>query len=291
MIDYDAMEAEFNRDLAAAEEREANRAETKTKDGDNIFRMFPLPDDVSSVFIKCRLHYNVGPNRKRRMFCLKSWGNPCPVCDRVSQLYDSQDEEDQKYAKKLRANNKFIYLVLNRAEEEKGAQIFLAAPTIHAGIISDYLHEPRIILHDPVKGFDVNLKRTVEMRGGTKFTSYQVIRDADRTPICDPEQLQLWIADAPHPVEWFDSQRNTYEQALAIMQGRTPDTNVFAKATTPKVATTPVPRVATTAPEVLEEQPPVPDATPPGIPTAQEMDDAADELQKRLKADLEKAVA
>ena len=225
------------------------------------------------------------------MFCLTSWADPCPVCDRVKQLYDSQDEEDQAYAKKLRANKKFIFLVLNRAEEDRGSQILLAAPTIRNGIMADYLRKPdRIILHDPVNGFDINIKRTVEKRGGKDFTSYNVIRDPDRTPITDPEQLKLWISGAPHPVEWFNSQRITYENAVAILQGRQ---------TTPGIVPTTrpaVPRVATTAPEVLkaevvEEQPPLPDAPPPGIPTAAEMDAAAAELEASLKASLAGAAA
>ncbi len=290
MIDYDAMEAQFNQDLAEAAERDVNRAETKTKLGDNFMRMFPLPDDVTSVYVECKIHYNVGPKRNRRMFCLTSWSDPCPVCDRVKQLYDSQDEEDQAYAKRLRANKKFIFLVLNRAEEDRGPQILLAAPTIRNGIMADYLRKPdRIILHDPVNGFDVNIKRTVEKRGGKDFTSYNVIRDPDRTPITDPEQLKLWVSDAPHPVEWFNSQRITYENAVAILQGRqtTPGIVPTARPAVTNTQTAPTPA----AEPVVIEQPPLPDTAPPGIPTAQEMDDAAEELQKRLKANLAGAVA
>lgn len=278
-IDLKAMERFFNQAMAETSEKEYARAEIRLGPGDNQIRLFPPPDDMDMPFIETHVHWNVGPDRKKRLFCLKTWGDPCPVCQRVSQLYESQDKADQDYAKRLRASVKYVLLAINRAKEEEGVGILLAAKTIWQGIMADYLRKPDpIILHDPVNGFDINVKRQVE----NGITKYVVIREPDRAPITDPEQLEIWKKNAPHPVEWLNSQRKTYEEAVAIVQGRKP----FRKSA-------PTNTVPQEPQSVVENTPPLPTGDLEKAseeveesPKANDFSARAKEIEERLKKEL-----
>jgi len=192
-MDIDGMLAHFNEVVAASSDQESANAETRLGGGKTLIRMFPPPPDMTWVFIESLVHWSVGPERKRRIFCLRNWGGQCPICDKVNTLYDSQDQSDKDYAGKLRANKKYILLVVNRDKPDEGPRILLAAKTIWEGIMVDYLRKPvALILHDPVNGFDVSISKVTTK----KITKYIVTREPDREPICDPEQLLIWLNEA-----------------------------------------------------------------------------------------------
>jgi len=100
----------------------------KNIDKDYIFR--PLPSKIPGRLLQfeaVKVHYNFqNPNKGRNgaFPCLKTWGKQCPLCDRVSEMEMSLDNETQSKAQQLKANEGYLMYAVNYKTKEVGCLQF-----------------------------------------------------------------------------------------------------------------------------------------------------------------------
>lgn len=86
-------------------------------DGRNVIRMLP-PKDGGDFYAETMVHYNLGPKKDKSAVCRKAAGEKhCPVCDLVD-AYFKGDEDDKKYARRIKARGKYYFNVIDRSVEE-----------------------------------------------------------------------------------------------------------------------------------------------------------------------------
>lgn len=56
--------------------------------------------------------------------CPKSVKKPCPVCEHVKELFNSEDAADIELAKQMRAKERELYNVIDLDDQDKGVQLF-----------------------------------------------------------------------------------------------------------------------------------------------------------------------
>lgn len=77
------------------------------------------PDYKMEIYV----HKNLGPNRDKLVLCLaEMYGKPCPVCEERKRL--KEDGADDDLIKKLYAQRRVVYNVIDLDNEDKGIQIF-----------------------------------------------------------------------------------------------------------------------------------------------------------------------
>jgi hypothetical protein len=68
-------------------------------------------------------HYGIGPEEKA-VVCPKTIKKPCPICEHVKELYNSDDESDRKLAGEIKAKERELYNVIDLNDQDKGVQLF-----------------------------------------------------------------------------------------------------------------------------------------------------------------------
>lgn len=69
------------------------------------------------------VHYGIGRD-ERAFICPKTIKKPCPICDHVKELFNSDDEADSELAKSIKAKERELYNVIDLDDQEKGVQLF-----------------------------------------------------------------------------------------------------------------------------------------------------------------------
>jgi len=68
-------------------------------------------------------HFGIGSDNKA-FVCPKTIKKPCPICEYVKELFNSDDEDNVKMAKEIKAKEREIYNVIDLDDQEKGVQLF-----------------------------------------------------------------------------------------------------------------------------------------------------------------------
>jgi len=68
-------------------------------------------------------HRNVGPNNRFRICPAKTAGKRCPICEEMARLSRDEDVEEDRW-RPLIPSKRELWLVFDRDEEDKGAQLF-----------------------------------------------------------------------------------------------------------------------------------------------------------------------
>jgi hypothetical protein len=69
------------------------------------------------------VHYNIGSDNKA-FICPKTIGKPCPICEYVKELFNSDEEENIELAKQIKAKERELYNIIDLDDQEKGVQLF-----------------------------------------------------------------------------------------------------------------------------------------------------------------------
>lgn len=69
------------------------------------------------------VHYGIGSD-SNAFICPKTIKKPCPICDHVKELFNSDNDEDVELAKNIKAKERELYNVINLDDQDKGVQLF-----------------------------------------------------------------------------------------------------------------------------------------------------------------------
>jgi len=61
---------------------------------------------------------------KKAHLCPKTIKKPCPICDHVKELYNSDDKGDNDLAREMKAKERELYNVIDLDDQDKGVQLF-----------------------------------------------------------------------------------------------------------------------------------------------------------------------
>ena len=163
----------------------------KPQDGEQTLRIAPDPD--GDPFKEFWFHYGVAD--EPGFLCpKKNHGDDCPVCDFVSKLYATKDEEDRKMANQLRAKQRFFSPVVVRSEEEEGVRLWGYSKTVYENLLNLVLNPDYGDITDPENGTDLVIN--YGKKAGQMFPSTDV----------QPRRRSSALAeDSSKAREWMDT--------------------------------------------------------------------------------------
>ena len=167
----------------------------KPKQGRNIIRILPGVGDMEDFFWQdVGKHYP--PDSNRSFVCREfTLGEPCPICEFVQELYDAGDEASKTLAGKIRCRKQFWMNIIDRANEDKGPQIFTPGPMIFKQVASLIGDPDYGEIYDEYEGLDLIISRT----GTGLDTEYDVNSRRKESPLADNDD----IID-----EWLDAAKD-----------------------------------------------------------------------------------
>lgn len=130
----------------------------KPSDGEQSIRIVPTPD--GDPFKEHWFHYNVG-NNAGFMCPKKNFGDDCPVCNFVDELWkeaNKGDEESKKLARDMGAKQRFFSPVLVRGEEQEGIRIWGYGKKAYESLLQLVLNPDYGDITDPDEGTDLNIR-------------------------------------------------------------------------------------------------------------------------------------
>ena len=157
--------------------------------GKNEIRIIENPDtDAPPMFIAYK-HFNVGPNG-HSFWCRKTdpsgngqrdWNIPCPVCDQVSALYDSGNEDDRSVAGRSKSTQRILLNIVDLGTPEKGVKVFECSATLWK-IMHKYWVSKK---YGPLADADEGYNFIVDRQGPTRQPKYD-----ESTAVDDPSPIQ-----------------------------------------------------------------------------------------------------
>ena len=85
------------------------------KNGKYLIRFLPNPDP-NGIFYKGALQHKVGENY---VFCPKTEGKPCPICEKYNKLWKIETPASIKLAREIKPKEQYLYNIVVRQEGEK----------------------------------------------------------------------------------------------------------------------------------------------------------------------------
>ena len=173
------------------------------KDGTNRIRILPPTwDDAGHFGMEVFAHYSIGPDNSSFLCPKKHHGEDCSICDERVQLANDGDEDA---ARQLNWKKRVAMWIVDRAEEDKGAQVWFAPWTIDQEIAKQAFDESSgeaLALDNPEKGYDVIFTR--EKGSKNQPPSYSGVKIARKpSPLLDDEddaeKILEFISENPIP--------------------------------------------------------------------------------------------
>ncbi len=162
------------------------------RDGSNRIRILPPTwKDAGDWAYRIFMHYGVGPDEQSYLCPKMMREEACPVCDEVSRLAKSGENDD---AKKLKYKKRFGTYLIDRKAEDEGVQFWAMPFTVWQGAnIAAEDEDGEILEFDhPDNGYDLLFKKEGS-RDRTKYVGTKLTRKS--SPISDDEDDQdTWCA-------------------------------------------------------------------------------------------------
>ena len=151
------------------------------------------PDYNLDVFV----HRNVGANNTTLVCPKRNYGQACPLCEEADRLWNGGDKDN---AKKLFAQRRVFYNIINTIEQDKGIQLYEAAPKTfqdkleaaqNAADSDPDIQEiaPRAFFADPKNGLSVKITGAQDTFNNNKFIDVSSVvlspRKMDVAPYLD----------------------------------------------------------------------------------------------------------
>lgn len=173
-----------------------------------MFKPKPKPGETLNYKVRtlCSLPSNTKPGEpwSERWFYTfggnwflapKQFGMPDPVAELMAKLYQTKKEEDKALAKLLRPKMRVFVPIVDRAEMDKGVQIWSIGKEIYDRLLSFFADEDYQDITDPYKGFD--LKVQIKPKPNTEF----FVTDVDVKNQCKlastPEETKKLLDSVP----------------------------------------------------------------------------------------------
>lgn len=140
----------------------------KPPEGKSTIRILPTED--GDPFKAFHFHYNLG---KHGFLCpKKNYGDDCPACNFVKDLYAEGDDESKAMAKDLSARQRFFSPILVRGKESEGVKIWGYSKTVYEELLSLVLNPDYGDITDPSEGVDLQI--TYGKEDGARYPSTKI---------------------------------------------------------------------------------------------------------------------
>lgn len=174
----------------------------KPKDGKNRIRILPPTwDDARHYGLDIFINYNIGPDNQSYLSLAKHGKGPDPL---EEARREAQREGDKDLTKALSPNQRILYWIIDRADEDEGPLLWAAPFTFDRSLSNLCIDEDTkdvIFIDDPGKGRDVRFYK--EGSGLTTKYDPSKMKVLEAGPIVDDEGLENewldFIADNPLP--------------------------------------------------------------------------------------------
>lgn len=167
----------------------------KPKKGDNAIRILPATwDEPEHYALDVHVHYQVGADEERVLALHEMLGEDDPIRE-MRMEYEA--EGNKELAKALRPGRQCAMYIVDLDNEAEGVQLYLAAPTVDAGIAQvsiDKRSGEMYDIDDPEEGYEVYFTKQGEGMN-TKYVGFQLSRNPSEL---DEEFLEHAI-DNPIP--------------------------------------------------------------------------------------------
>ena len=183
----------------------------RPQDGDTTIRIVPTSD--GDPFKENWFHYNVG-NAAGFLCSKKNFGDDCPVCNLVRNLYSEGDEASIKMAKNLNARQRFFAPVLVRDNENTGVQVWGFGRTVYSDLLNLVLNPDYGDITDTDQGTDLVI--TYGKAPGQAFPQTNITPRRKSSKLNEDESVVKELLDGiPDFAELFE--RKTSEEVKAIL--------------------------------------------------------------------------
>jgi hypothetical protein len=199
----------------------------KPKDGKNLIRILPPTFDLEDAPWQTTEHYgmdiyvnfNIGADNQSYLSLSKHSKGDDPLAEAKRE---ASKEGDKKLAKALNPNQRILYWIIDRNDEDEGPLLWAAPFTFDKSLSNLCIDEDTkevIFIDDPAKGRDVRFYK----EGQGLLTKYDPskMKVLGESPVCDDEGLeQDWldfITDNPLPsvLNFYD-----YDHIQATFDGQ-----------------------------------------------------------------------
>ncbi len=117
----------------------------------------------------------------------------CKTCERARKLAESGDSTDERTAKRLQAQRRVLFNVIDRNDEDSGPKTIDVTQSIERDM-TQLVDVDEIDIVDPIKGHDIVIMKTGE---GRKNTRYKTRGGKQRKMHTSTEVMQDWIENQP----------------------------------------------------------------------------------------------
>lgn len=192
----------------------------KLQEGRNVLRILPPPPGDRRPFKVFWVH-GVGSGSNFRSFQCpdKTLQQPCPACDKVSELYRTGNAADREMANKMRAKREAYCNVVDVTHPEKGVQVLRLAEGTYRDLLGfmvpdERSGEPGVNYTHPITGMNIIINR----EGTDRNTKYKCeLSRSGAKPLADMKWLEQ-MNDLTDYVRAMPA-----EQVVALLEGRDGD--------------------------------------------------------------------
>lgn len=194
----------------------------KVDEGEHTFRIIPRTwgSKVWGVnwFVEGWLHRDIGPDMSAYLCPLKIKGNPCPICEAISEM---DSDRDDKEIDKIKARRNYYAYIVDRKAPKEGIKVWRFGVKLRRNLTlrcQDKQTGAWLQITDPNEGYDISFRR--EGSGlNTEYVGEDVARNP--SPLSEKDtQQEAWLnfaADNPLPDQFVIQD---YEYLDRIFRGK-----------------------------------------------------------------------
>ena len=185
----------------------------KPTEGDQDIRIVPTSDgDPFKVF---HFHYNLGEAARGGVLCPKrQFGEPCPICEFASSLWQEDSAESKKMAKSLFVRQRFFSPVIVRGEEDAGVRIWGYGKTIYENLLGLVLNPDYGDITDVDNGVDLTLTYTLPKTKGAFPQTNLTPKRKSSNLMESKEQISVLLDKVPDIESQFPRKTNADLKAI-----------------------------------------------------------------------------
>lgn len=174
--------------------------------GKNTIRIIPNKYEKDLNFQVIKFHYNVG---KTPHVCLSNYGEECPICNYVKELYRSGVKVQEEQAKKIGARDRFYTPIIVRTSEGNEGPYWLSLNYRNFHAVTDYADSFGDFT-DILKGYDFSLK--YEKTQPFPTTSISILPQCPMTN--SQEEATKFIDELVSIEDYYEGYRLTKEEMI-----------------------------------------------------------------------------
>jgi len=87
------------------------------------------------------VHHNLGEDGNKSVVCPRSVNKPCPICEHVRGLFNSEDEDDRELAKTMKAKERELFNIIDLDNQDDGVRIMEYSYHLFGKILDEEINE------------------------------------------------------------------------------------------------------------------------------------------------------